>query len=46
MANLCSQTELQAAIDKAKRKQEREVKKKEREEKKAARASASNEVQS
>jgi len=38
MANLCSQTELQAAIDKAKRKVEREAKKKAREEKKAAKA--------
>ena len=28
MASLCSQTELQAAIDKAKRRQERELKKK------------------
>ncbi len=46
MANLCSQTELQAAIDKAKRRQEREVKKKEREAKKAAKAAASNEIQS
>jgi hypothetical protein len=36
MASLCSQTELQAAIDKAKRKVEREAKKKAREEKKAA----------
>ena len=46
MANLCSQTELQAAIDKAKRRHEREVKKKEREAKKAAKAAASNEIQS
>ena len=38
MASLCSQTELQAAIDKAKRKVEREAKKKAREEKKAAKA--------
>jgi hypothetical protein len=46
MANLCSQTELQAAIDKAKRKQEREVKKKEREAKKAAKVAASDDIQS
>ena len=45
MANLCSQTELQAAIDKAKRRQEKEAKKKEREAKKAAKAAASTEVQ-
>jgi hypothetical protein len=38
MASLCSQTELQAAIDKAKRRVEREAKKKAREEKKAAKA--------
>ena len=38
MASLCSQTDLQAAIDKAKRKVEREAKKKAREEKKAAKA--------
>ena len=36
MASLCTQTDLQAAIDKAKAKQEREVKKKAREAKKAA----------
>ena len=44
MASLCTQTDLQAAIDKAKAKQEREVKKKAREAKKAAKAAA--EVQS
>ena len=38
MASLCSQTDLQAAIDKAKTKVEREAKKKAREEKKAAKA--------
>ena len=38
MANLCTQTDLQAAIDKAKRRQEREAKKKAREAKKAAKA--------
>lgn len=38
MASLCTQTDLQAAIDKAKAKQEREVKKKAREAKKAAKA--------
>ena len=36
MASLCTQTELQAAIDKAKRRQEREAKKKAREAKKLA----------
>jgi hypothetical protein len=45
MASLCTQTELQAAIDKAKRRQEREAKKKAREAKKLANANASNEVQ-
>lgn len=40
MASLCTQTDLQAAIDKAKAKQEREVKKKAREAKKAAKAAA------
>ena len=45
MANLCTQTELQLAIDKAKRKQERETKKREREAKKAAKAAAQTEVQ-
>ena len=40
MASLCTQTDLQAAIDKAKAKQEREVKKKAREAKKAAKATA------
>ena len=45
MASLCSQTELQAAIDKAKRRQEREAKKKEREAKKAAKTAASTEAQ-
>ena len=45
MANLCSQTDLQAAIDKAKRKQDKEIKKKEREAKKVAKASSSNQIQ-
>ncbi len=40
MASLCTQTDLQAAIDKAKAKQEREVKKKAREAKKATKAAA------
>jgi hypothetical protein len=45
MANLCSQTDLQEAIDKAKRKQENEIKKKEREAKKIAKAKAETEAQ-
>jgi hypothetical protein len=45
IANLCSQTDLQEAIDKAKRKQENEIKKKEREAKKIAKAKAATEAQ-